>query len=129
MKTQPPSCGGSTCAAGGDAAGAEVVVVVVEGVVDEGLLVDGRDVGKLGSVGSLEAVTGVPLVSDWQPAATAHAASAQARSSRPSIPANATAAAPKPTCGWRLVRRTAPVRYVERSSGNKPWTGVVDHLE
>jgi hypothetical protein len=32
-------------------------VVVVVGV---GLLVDGREVGKLGSVGSLELVTGVP---------------------------------------------------------------------
>ena len=47
-----------------------------------GLLVLGREVGKLGSVGDPELVTGVPCVPDWQPATSAAAANTHAKTNR-----------------------------------------------
>ena len=65
--------------AGGDT-GLDGVVFVGGAAV--GLFVLGREVGKLGSVGDPELVTGMPCMPDWQPASSAHAASAHARTSR-----------------------------------------------
>jgi hypothetical protein len=43
-------------------------------------------VGKLGSVGESELVTGVPEVPDWHPASSAHAARTHAKTERAVIP-------------------------------------------
>jgi hypothetical protein len=59
-------------------------------VVVGGLLVLGRDVGKLGSVGDFVLVTGVPGVPEWHPAISAPAASTHTGTNRVFIPDKAT---------------------------------------
>ncbi len=67
-----------------------VVRAVVVGGAVVGLLVVGRDVGKLGSVGDSGLVTGVPWVPDWHPATSAPAANTHASTSRVFIADKAT---------------------------------------
>ena len=92
--------------------------MTVDGVVRAvvvGLLVVGRDVGKLGSVGDSGLVTGVPWVPDWHPATSAPAASTHARTSRLFIRRKATQPQVQGPEGTRRERpgtnRLAPVDH------------------
>jgi hypothetical protein len=75
-----------------------------------GLLVEGRDVGKLGSVGPLGLVTGVPVFTDWQPESSAHAAIRHAKTIWAFISAQATEQAPQASAG---TPRQSPVETAQ----------------